>query len=105
MNAVSFNVKLPDKCYKFSIPKHHRCTITEPVECDEAGITKTISPSLLVYAVKEFNLLNRFHRRIFRLLKQKDSTILFIVVEANNGGLIDHAWCVSSEISYIYYHL
>lgn len=92
METVSFNVKLPDKCYKFSIEKQNKCTIIESIAISDAGITKTITPNQLVYAVKEFNLLNRFRRRIFCLLKQLNTTVLFYVVEPINGGLIDYAW-------------
>ncbi|XP_055326541.1 uncharacterized protein F58A4.6 [Sitodiplosis mosellana] len=96
MKTVSFNVKLPDQCYKFSISKHHnKCTNIEPIEIkDVTGITKSITPNQLVYVMKEFNLLNRFRRRIFNLLKELSSTtVLFYVIEPINGGLIDYAWC------------
>lgn len=93
MKTISFNVKLPDKYYKFSLAKQHKCTIIEPIESIDAGITKNITPNQLVYVVKEFNLLNRFRRRIFYLFKQLNSTtVLFHVVEPINGGLIDYAW-------------
>lgn len=93
MKKISFNVKLPDRYYKFSVAKKHKCTIIEPIECVDAGITRKISPNQLVYVVKEFNLLNRFRRRIFHLLKQLNSTkVLFSVIEPINGGLIDYAW-------------
>lgn len=97
MDTVSFDVQLPDKYYEFSITKYHnKCTIIEPIEsADETGITKTITPNQLVYVVKEFNLLNRFRRRIFNLLKRLGSaTVLFHVIEPINGGLIDYAWYV-----------
>lgn len=93
MKTISFNVKLPDTYYKFSVAKQHKCTIIEPIECVDAGITKNITPNQLVYVVKEFNLLNKFRRRIFYLFKQLNSTtVLFCVVEPINGGLIDYAW-------------
>lgn len=92
MKTVSFNVKLPDNYYKFSITKSHNCTIIEPLECPKAGITRHISPNQLVYAVKEFNLLTRFRRRVFQFLKHLNTTVLFIVVEPSNGGLIDYDW-------------
>lgn len=92
MKTVSFNVKLPDNCYKFSITKSHKCTIIDPLECPEAGLTKQITPNQLVYAIKEFNLLTRFRRRVFHLLRHLDATVLFIVVEPQNGGLIDYEW-------------
>lgn len=97
MKTVSFNVRLPDKYYKFSITKRQKCTIIEPIEDVETGVTKRICPNQLVYAVKEFNLLNRFRRRIYGLLKRFDSTVLFIVTEPLNGGLIDYAWYVRLE--------
>lgn len=93
MKTVSFNAKLPDKCYKFSIVKRNKCTIIEAVdEINDAGVTKTITPNQLVYAVKEFNLLNRFRRRIFYLLNELKISVLFCIVEPTNGGLIDYAW-------------
>lgn len=94
MKTVSFNVRLPDKYYKFSIAKQQKCTIIEPIENIGTGITKQICPNQLVYAVKEFNLLNRFRRRIYSLLKRLDSTVLFIVTEPSDGGLIDYAWYI-----------
>ncbi|XP_031636012.1 uncharacterized protein F58A4.6 [Contarinia nasturtii] len=94
MKPVSFIVKLPDSYYTFSIVKQNKCTIIEAVdEIDGAGVTKAITPNQLVYAVKEFNLLNRFRRRVFYLLKELNSTVLFCIVEPINGGLIDYAWC------------
>lgn len=94
MKTISFNVKLPDGYYTFSIAKHHKCTIIESGGKKETVISKLICPTQLVYAVKEFNLLNRLRRKVFRFLKQIGSTVLFIVVEPNDGGLIDHAWYV-----------
>lgn len=92
MKTVSFNVKLPHKYYKFSITKQHKCTIIEPIPIDDTGIAKSITPNQLVYVVKEFNLLNRFRRRVFCFLQKLNSTVLFYVVEPINGGLIDYAW-------------
>lgn len=92
MKTVSFNVKLPDNYYKFSLTKSHKCTIVEPIECPQAGITRNITPNQLVYAVKEFNLLKRFRLKVFHILEHLNSTVCFFVVEPKNGGLIDYAW-------------
>lgn len=92
MKTVSFNVKLPDKYYKVTLSKRQKCTIIEPIECVDSELTKVIVPNQLIYAVKEFNLLSQFRRRIFYLLSQLNATVLFYVVEPKNGGLIDHAW-------------
>lgn len=91
-SRVAFNVKLPDKYYKFSLTKAHKCTIIEPIECSVAGITRTITPNQLVYAVKEFDLLKRFRRYVFCTLTELNTTVCFYVVEPSNGGLIDYAW-------------
>lgn len=98
MNTISFNVNLPDKYYKFTLTNRHKCTIIEPIESADSCITKNITPNQLVYAVKEFNSLSRFRRRIFRLLSQLNSTVLFYVVEPKNGDLIDYAWYEFSNI-------
>lgn len=92
MKTVSFEVKLPDKFYKFSLTTSHKCTIIEPIECSNAGILRNITPNQLVYAVKEFNLLKRFRRYVCYILSQLDATVCFFVVEPLQGGLIDHAW-------------
>lgn len=91
--TISFIVKLPDSYYKFTLTKRHKCTIIEPIESAEENVqTKNIVPNQLVYAVKEFNILDRFRRLIFCLLSQLNTTVLFHIVEPTNGGLIDHAW-------------
>lgn len=89
---IAFNVKLPDKYYKFSLTTTQKCTVIEPIECSEAGITRTITPNQLVYAVKEFNLLKRFRWYVVRILSRLNDTVCFFVVEPSNGGLIDYAW-------------
>lgn len=93
MTTVSFNVQLPDKFYKFSIAKRHKCTFISPIEQQvDTEITKTITPSQLAYAIEEFNQFSQFRRRIFCLLSQLCSVVSFSVVEPKNGGLIDYAW-------------
>lgn len=93
MKTVSFDVKLPDKYYKFSLTTSQKCTlIVEPIECSEAGIARNITPNQLVYTVKEFNLLRRFRRHVFHILSHLNTTVCFFVVEPPNGGLIDYAW-------------
>lgn len=94
MKFVSFNVKLPDKYYKFTLNKSRKCTNIEPIECSiaVAGIARNITPNQLVYAVKEFNLLKRFRRHVFHILKHLNTEVCFFVIEPPNGGLIDYAW-------------
>lgn len=92
MKTVSFNVKLLEKYYKISIAKKHKCKFVGTVLNTDAVVTKHITPNQLVYALKEFNLLDRFRQRIIHLLKQLNSTVLFYVIEPANGGLIDFAW-------------
>lgn len=93
MKTVSFIVKLPDKYYKFSITASQKGTIIEPIiECPEAGISRNITPNQLVYVVKEFNLLDKFRRYVFHILRHSDITVCFFVAEPSQGGLIDHAW-------------
>lgn len=90
--VISFNVKLPDKYYKFALSKAHKRTVITPIECSVAGITRTITPNQLVYAVNEFNLLEQFRRHVFHILNHLNTTVCFYVVEPSNGGLIDYAW-------------
>lgn len=91
MKTVSFNVELPDKSYKCSLSKSHKCII-EPIECSTAGIERNITPNQLVYTIKEFNLLKRFRRYVFSILKHTSAGVCFFVVEPPNGRLIDYAW-------------
>lgn len=92
MKTVSFNVKLPDNYYKCSLTKSHKCIIIKPIEYSEPRITRSITPNQLVYTIKEFNLLTTFRQQIFDVLKHLNTTVLFIVVEPQNGRLIDYAW-------------
>lgn len=95
MKTVFFIVKLPNGNHKFSITRHHKNTFVERMDADTKNtkiITKSIYPNQLMYAVKEFNLLHRFRRQVYRFLKNLGQTVHFHVVEPKNGGLIDHAW-------------
>lgn len=91
MKTVSFNVKLPDKCYKFALVRKNKCTIIESIDGCDAAITRSITPNQLTFAIKELNLLAHFRQWVFNQLKHINSTVLFCVVEPN-GGLIDYAW-------------
>lgn len=100
MKTVSFNVKLPSETIICILNKKTQCTITKLIEtcsqctgtADKTIIEQSISPNQLVYVIKEFNLLNRFRRRVYKFLFALNQPVVFNVVEPKNGNLIDHAW-------------
>lgn len=102
MKTISFWVKLPDSWYEFSFSKQSKCVVIAKYDYIDAiaagthesheNIHKIIAPDQLVYAVKEFRLLDRFRCNIYRLLKRMQSSVFFEVVEPINGRLIDYAW-------------
>lgn len=108
MKSVYFDVKLPDDWYKITVFKRRKRVIIEklhPIDSNSGtkDINKTapctiITPDQLVYAIKEFNLLDRFRYYVYHLLKQSKQNVFFEVVEPVNGRLIDHAWQVFTFI-------
>lgn len=96
MKTVSFGVKLPT-CYVDCIVNKSFLHLIERSSHDAGKITsnilqKAISPNQLVYVLKEFTILNRFRRRVYRFLKALQLNIIFHIAEPSNGGLVDHAW-------------
>lgn len=96
MKTVSFGVKLPNH-YVDCIVNKTSFHLTERSSHDTGKINnnivqKAISPNQLVFVIKEFTILNRFRRRVYRFLRACQLDIVFHIVEPLNGNLIDHAW-------------
>lgn len=98
MKSVCFSVECPDDSFECIVNKNTKCSIVKSLNPNAAGtdgrtfIYKTINPSQLVYVMKEFKLLDRFRKQVYRFLKAFNQNVVFRVVEPKNGGLIDYQW-------------
>lgn len=101
---VKFAVKLqgePYKCELFKRPKiQENCSLLQscgefgPFEVNDGKIIyhKTITPTDLVYLIKELTIRNRFYRKVFHFLCKLNGFVQFTVVESHKYSLIDHKW-------------
>lgn len=102
MTVVFFLIDLPDDQYKCNLsskksnnnyPNLLKCD-SEIVSDSNAGevVCKDITANDLVYLIKELQLMQHFHQRVYAFLKQFQKFVNFRIVEPINGNLIDHAW-------------
>lgn len=92
MNIQYFIVKTPNGYIAVQLSWNRLGVKYEQFDAFDPDIyLKAIKSIQLVYAIKEFNLLDTFRRRVYRFLKHLNTTVGFDITELQNG-LVDHAW-------------
>lgn len=92
MKVQYFILKTPNGYSAVQLSWHRLGVNFEHFDGIDPDITlKSIKPIQLVYAIKEFNLLDTFRRRVYRFLKQLNTIVGFDITEPQKG-LVDHAW-------------
>lgn len=93
MNLQYFVYKSPNGYTQVLLSKHHGGITLEHIDdVDPNTPFKSIRPAQLVYALKEFSILDKFRCSVYRLLKQLPETVVFDITKPNEDSLIDHAW-------------
>lgn len=89
-----FVVKTPNGYTKVWISWSHRGAIVEHCDTVDSNIKqKSIRPSQLVYAIKEFESADIFRRKVHQYLRHNNNQITwFDITETQDSSLIDHKW-------------
>lgn len=92
MKVQYFILKTPNGCTAVQLSWNRVGVNFQDFDATNRDVAlKSINTIQIVYAIKEFNLLDTFRRRVYRFLKHLNTTVGFDITEPRNG-LVDHAW-------------